>query len=144
MKRLFEVMLLALSIVALLGCEPQYDHDQADTPANKAGFERHFGFSPPASVTDLYYWADGMGADVKYQLGFKADQSTIDQIVTELQLEDKELDSSSFFGRDFDWWKMDEIQSLPVFWKQVEDKEYYRYLWYDAESRRAYFLEFSV
>ena len=144
MLKICEAIVFGLLIVISAGCEPQFDHDRPDTDANKAGFRRHFNFSAPATVTNLYYWADGLGADIKYQLGFTAGQETIDRIVAELHLEKNDLDSSALFSHDFDWWSMDEIESLPVFSKKVDGKDYYKYLMYDSESRHAYYLEFSM
>ena len=76
MKKILS-MLFALFAVVLLGCEPQYNHDRPDTEPNRAGFQKHFGFPAPDSVSNLYYFADALGADVKYQLGFSADGAVI-------------------------------------------------------------------
>ena len=80
-RRLLEfltIAVVALTVSACIcGAFTDYDFDEPDTAANQEGFERHFGFAVPASVSDLYYFADELGADVKYQIGFKTDQETI-------------------------------------------------------------------
>jgi hypothetical protein len=127
-----------------LGACTDYDFDQPDTDANRAGFERHFGFAPPPSVSDLYYYADELGADVKYQLGFRADEGTIDTIVAELELVQEEPEYEVRLARDLDWWHDDVIRTLTPYWRSDPDSDYYRFLWYDPAGRRAYYLEFSV
>ena len=51
MKRL----LAGLLLIAGVGCGPPYDLDTADTPANRKGFENHFGFAPDDKLTNVYY-----------------------------------------------------------------------------------------
>ena len=137
-------MLFALFAVVLLGCEPQYSHDRPDTEPNRAGFQKHFGFPAPDSVSNLYYFADALGADVKYQLGFSADGAVIQEIVDKHQLTEANDETHIPTAREFDWWVSDEVKMLPVYWKKTADKEYYRYLWYSKETMQAYYLEYSL
>ena len=55
--------------MVLVGCEPQYNHDQPDTAANRQGFEKHLGVPASDAVSNVYYYADALGADSTYQLG---------------------------------------------------------------------------
>ena len=138
-----KVLLLSVLLLVSLACT-SYDYDQADTPANQAGFERHFGFSRPDSVNGIYYYADEMGADVVYQMGFEATPETIDRIVAELELVQREPGFQSNLARDFDWWNEDTIEELTPYWKSTPDQDYYWMLWYDSDNQQAYYLEFSL
>ncbi len=122
-----------------------YDWDKPDTFANQEGFERHFGFTVPESVSNLYYFADGMGFDPKYQLGFRADQDTIDKIVSELELEQGDPGFGvEYLTQDLPWWDSEHIESLTPYWNTNQDETYYWLLWYDPPSQRTYFLEFGL
>ena len=121
-----------------------YDWDKPDTPANQKGFERHFGFAVPESVSDLYYFYDGMGFDPTYQLGFTADQGTIDKIVSELALEQGDPGFGIGIARDFTWWDDEDIESLTPYWRTNQDETYYRFLWYNPVSQKAYYLEYGL
>jgi hypothetical protein len=119
------------SIACCCGVFTDYDFDQPDTPANQEGFEQHFGFPAPASVSDLYYFADELGADVKYQLGFTTDQETVDRIVSELDLtQGKPTLDCTGLVREFDWWEKGVVEGLTP--------------WFDSSSQRAYYIEFSL
>lgn len=136
--------LLAVTLIGFFCCT-NYDYDKPDTPANLKGFERHFGFAAPESVTDVYYFADELGADVTYRLGFKADQETIDKIVSDLRLTQGEpelVDPS--LGHKFAWWDEKDIGNLTPYWKSNPKKDYYWLLWYNPTSQRAYYVEFSL
>lgn len=133
---------LALALIAGAACTA-YDEDRPDTQANRAGFERHLHRPVPASVSDLYYYADELGADVVYQLGFQADPTTVADIVTELGLVQRPADIRIGLARAFDWWDADRIADLTPYWKHNEADDYAWYLWYDPDLQRVYYLEFS-
>ncbi len=142
-NRLIVFLTIAALALALNGCT-DYDFDEPDTPSNRKGFERHFGFAVPASVSDLYYFADELGADVKYQMGFKTDQETIDRIASALSLVQKEPESHVRLAREFDWWDQDVTETLTPYWKSNQDDDYYWYLWFNPIQQRAYYIEFSL
>jgi len=143
MKNLTRIGLIVIIVFSVYACT-RYDYDQPDTFANQAGFKRHFGFPVPASVTDLYYFADELGADVKYQLGFVADHEAVEKIVTALNLVQREPDFSSSIAQEFDWWDADVIDGLTPYWKRSSDEDYYWLLWYDTGSQRVYYIEYSL
>ena len=136
---------LLIFLAALVACTA-YDHDTPDTGANLAGFERHFGFAPPDNVTDVYYYADEMGADVLYQLGFAAGPETVDRIVAALELEQADATARRDFNiarDDFPWWDEADIQQA-AFYQKANDKQDYRWaLWYSEATGRVYYLEYS-
>ena len=57
---------LSLLSVLSLGTCTEYDLETAGTPANRKGFEDSFGFPADTNVSQIYYYADELGADVRY------------------------------------------------------------------------------
>ncbi len=137
---------IVLLCAALLACGTEYDYDVPDTAANRDGFERHFGFAAPANVTDLYYFADELGADVKYQLGFEAGPETVADIVATLNL--TQSDSTKAHGLnlayDFPWWDGEDIQRATLYQKTNAEEDYWWELWYSEATGRVYYLEYSL
>lgn len=130
----------------LLACGTVYDYDVPDTAANRDGFERHFGFAAPADVADLYYFADELGADVKYQLGFKVGPETVAAVVTALDL--APLDASEARGlsiaHDFPWWDKADIQRATFYQKTNAGEDYWWEFWYSEATGYVYYLEYSL
>jgi hypothetical protein len=143
MLPMIRFLAIAAVVLTLSACT-DYDCDEPDTPANQEGFERHFGFAVPASVSDLYYFADELGADVKYQIGFKTDQETIERIASELDLVQEEPEFRVRLAHEFDWWDKDIVESLTPYWRSNQDNDYYWFLWFDPTNQRAYYIEFSL
>lgn len=138
--------LLILFAALLVACT-DYDHDTPDTAANLAGFERHFGFAAPADVTDVYYYADELGADVTYQLGFAAGPETVERIVAALELAQTDPTERHDFNiarDDLSWWDAADIRQATFYQKTNAEKGYWRLLWYSAATGRVYYLEYSV
>jgi hypothetical protein len=136
---------LLVLLVALAACT-DYDHDTPDTEANRAGFERHFGFEAPSEVTDVYYFADEMGADVLYQLCFAAGPKTVDRIVTALDLAPaiKGRERGLGLAYEFSWWDEDDIHQATRYQKANNSQDYWRVLWYSEVTGRVYYLAYSL
>ena len=132
-----------LRLVTLCGCA-DYNHDKADTPANKKGFARRLGQQPAADVKGIYFYADGMGADCWSQLRFECSQKTHDSLVHSLSLTDAVKLEGHLRGRDFPWWNAEAVAALPLHWKVNAKGDYYQLLWYDSAKEEAFFLEFSI
>ncbi|MCK5116663.1 MAG: hypothetical protein KAR44_08685 [Candidatus Aegiribacteria sp.] len=127
----------------LCGCTA-YDVDTPDTAANRKGFERHLMLAPTDAVSQVYYYADEMGADVRYQLSFKCDKTTIDQIVTGLSLSQAPAEYNGLAPRDdLKWWKSDSIKGRTL-WVRERTDEYYWELWYSENDSVAYYHEYSI
>jgi hypothetical protein len=142
MKR---IIFIALSLLLLLVACTDYDHDVPDTPANLAGFERHFGFVTPADVTGVYYFADELGADVLYQLGFEANPETVARIVSALDLAQSEPPQNGLgLAYDLSWWDEEAIQDATLYWTSSDDQAYWRMLWYNEDTHQIYYLEYSL
>lgn len=142
----FQALHILIVAVTAICCCAQYDPLTPDTPANKKGFERHLGFVPPPTVSEIYYYDDEIGIDVLYLLGFRADQQTIDKIIMIQGLEqhDGPVDVSVLEGDGFPWWNQDDVDTLIPYWRQSKDEDYFLFLWYNPETKCAYFLEYSI
>lgn len=141
MKKLGFCLLVLL--VALVACT-DYDHDTPDTAANRAGFERHFGFVAPPDVTDMYYFADEMGSDVLYQLGFAATPETVSRIVAALDLAPAQDAPGLRLAYDFPWWDEADIEQATLYQKTNDSQDYWRALWYSEATGHVYYLEFTL
>jgi hypothetical protein len=100
-------------VVALLSSCTHYNVATADTLANRKGFESHFGFAPNNTVTNVYYYADELGADVRYQLAFQCPKATVDRIIAKLSLKSVPPDQAQSLldpHDDLPWWKPDSIE----------------------------------
>ena len=130
----------------LLGACTHYDVETADTPANRGGFEQHFGFVPDTSVTNVYYYADELGIDASYQLSFKCSRETVNRIIDKLSLESvppERADSLLDPRDDLPWWNPDSIDNREL-WLKEEENAYYWQLWYSDRDQTAFYLEYSV
>ena len=92
----------------------------------------------------MYYYADELGADVKYQLGFKTDEATVVQIIDRLDLQQAEPEMWVGLATEFSWWDELALDGLTPYRKTNQDEDYYWFLWYNPETQRVYYLEFSV
>jgi len=133
-----------LFVAAICGCT-DYDPYTPDTAANRAGFKRHLGQDPTPDVKGIYYYADEVGADAKYQLRFEADPETVHALADSLGLSGHEGAPNQSIARDdLDWWPSDQIEKLDPKWKTNASEDRYWMLWYDDTTREAFFLEFTV
>jgi hypothetical protein len=121
-----------------------YNHDKADTLANKKGYARHLGQQPSGEVKGIYFYADQLGADCSYQLRFECSQKTHDELVHSLGLTHAVKQDGHLRGRDFSWWNAKAIDGLPAHWKVNPEGNYYWFLWLDSAKGEAFFLEYSI
>lgn len=135
--------LVAVFCVMTFGCS-NYDLDTPDAPANRKGFEQHLGFKPGKEISQVYFYADELGADVRYQLSFKCNKKVIDSIISRLSLVPA---SETFHGLaprdDLPWWKPDSIKGRAHWVKEKKDT-YYWDLWYSEDDQIAFYQEYSI
>ena len=62
-KSILQNIFVITGIILLLCSCTDYDYDQADTPANQAGFERHTVQAPKWLVRDAFAIADKLGLE---------------------------------------------------------------------------------
>ncbi len=122
-----------------------YNHDKADTKANRKIFADFFGFPVTPDVYNLYAYADELGIDASYYLAFECNDSTIEKIKQEFDLEQDKTETSFGGGLNSSptfWWDTAFINKAKPFSKQ--EKNLYWYLWYDKPKKKAYFLTFDT
>ena len=121
-----------------------YDPYNPDTKFNKKRFSEFFLFDPTQDVQNIYCYADEMGIDHIYQFSFNCDSTTINKIVSNLNL--KRAVSDNFgtgLWHDFPWWDSAKIEKLNPFFKKGEYETYW-YLWFDTITQKAYFFTFDM
>ena len=134
--------LLLSALFALSGCT-KYDVDTPDTPSNRAGFSKHIGFDPGEEVSEVYYYADELGGDVRYQLSFKCNRDIAEKIRTTLSLSPAPQDHFVLAPRDdLKWWDENSTRDREH-WIKVDDKKYYREFWFSEEDGRGFYHEYS-
>lgn len=137
------ILLIALSLLCGLGCT-EYDYATPDTPANLAGYARHFKVAPSADVQGVYYYADEFGADAIYQLRFEAEASTVEAIKAALGLTKEVTPPNQSVARDdLTWWPSDRIENLRPYAKQFPGGSGWYLLWHDEEAREVFYLQFG-
>lgn len=142
--KLLLVAILVLSAFLVAACT-DYDVETADTRANKRGFAKHLGFEPSDEVSGIYYYADEVGGDVRYQITFECSKELAEKIIRFQTLQPKPDNYSGLSPRDdLKWWKPDSIEGRPMWIKKDETGRYYREFWYSKEDGRAYYHEYSI
>lgn len=120
----------------------RYDHDKPDTKNNLAGFKKHVQIAITPDINNVYYFADELGADSKYQLSFNCNPITIKKIIKKHNLSDSTTNMTGFHYK-LDWWQVDKIIKLDPYWKTDGNRNYW-FLWYDKEEKKAFFLIFDT
>jgi hypothetical protein len=122
-----------------------YDPYHPDTKFNKKRFSEFFMFDPTPDVKNIYCYADEIGIDHDYQFSFNCDTTTINKIVSNLNLKKGIIDDNNGNGlwHDFPWWDSAKIGNLKPFSKKGEHETYW-YLWYDLPKQKAYYFSFDM
>ena len=86
-----------------------------------------------------------MGADYKVLISFNCDTVTLNRIVkaNAMTISFKENDDGLLFLDEFPWWNKETIVKIKPF-KVGKEYEYWKYLWFDKKSKKAYYEEFSL
>lgn len=111
----------------------------------KKGFQNFSWFDPPSDVKNIYCYADEMGVDHDYQFSFNCDTTTVNRIISNLDLKAGIIkeDNGSGLWHDFPWWDSSKIETLIPFSKKDEHEAYW-YLWYDTPKQKAYYFSFDM
>jgi hypothetical protein len=117
-----------------------------DTGYAREGFAKHAGFTPPSSVSQIYYRIDGGWLDVGYRLRFQVTApDVVHRIVSRHEMtkqdEMKMRHSSSRFPK---WWSEKSGRKGLECYSREDTGSYYWYLWYDPETGTVWYEEFSV
>jgi len=123
---------------------PSYDAYQPDTDHNKKRFKEHLQTDVSPDVKNIYAYGDFIGIDYKVLLSFTCDTATLGRIVRikKMKLTTKD-DQGLSFGETFPWWNTDKMEKLAAY-RKGKEAEYWEYLWYDPQSRQAWYEEFSM
>ncbi len=122
-----------------------YNPYEPDTKFNKKRFTEFFMFAPTADVKNIYCYADEMGIDHDYQFSFNCDTTTINKIVSNLNLKQGQVPDNYGSGlwHDFPWWDSSRIEHLKPYFK-IGPHETYWYLWFDITKQKAYYFSFDM
>lgn len=105
-----------LLAVTLCGCT-RYDHDPADTSANKAGFARRLGRPSAWDLKGIYSFVDELGSDSRYGPWFEISPNAHERRDKCLGLTNTTRKEGRLGRHEFPWWNPGAMGSLPVRWK---------------------------
>jgi len=129
--------------MTMFGCSA-YDSGTPDSPANRKGFERRLGFRPGEEISQVYFYADELGADMRYQLSFRCDKQMVENIISRLSLVPTPENSNGLDPRDdLPWWRPDSIKGR-THWMKEKENAYYWELWYSEDDQVAFYQEYSI
>ena len=124
---------------------PAYDSGTPDTDNNKKRFAKHLQVSLTDDVKNIYAYGDFLGADYKVLISFECDISTIDRIVKVKRMKPAGVKGPHglVFSVDLPWWDESKFTKLRPY-KVGKEYEYWEFLWYDKNTKTAYYEEFSL
>ncbi|MDP4262659.1 MAG: hypothetical protein Q8941_09025 [Bacteroidota bacterium] len=109
-------------------------------------FARFFQFEPTPDVKNFYYFPDEPGIDPSYWISFECNESTVARVRESLELQPESQPQEGLIGglniEPKPWWDTSFIKKSIPFSRQKENT--YRYLWYDKDKRKVYFLSFDT
>ena len=124
---------------------PHFDFDKADTKYNKQRFIEYLQLELSTDIAKIYCFGDFLGADYKVLFSFNCDSSTIQKIINKkgLKVINDSNDIGLMFQDEFKWWDKEKINHLKGY-KNGKENEFWQYLWYDHDQKKAYYEEFSL
>jgi hypothetical protein len=124
---------------------PSYDNGKPDTENNKKRFKEHLQADVSDDVKNIFAYGDFIGIDYKVLISFTCDTTTINKIIRtkQMSLSTIDYDDGLSFSAEFPWWDKERISKIKPY-KTGKEYEYWEYLWYDIQTRQAYYLEFSL
>lgn len=125
---------------------PAYDADQPDTENNQKRFRESFGIRAGSDVKQLYTYGDFMGIDYTVLMAFTCEKQTISAIIEKDGLKlDKHNDDTGLSGMYApDWWKRELLPKMACYKKGSVEEGYFKYLWYDPNTKKAFYEEYSL
>lgn len=124
---------------------PTFDAYKPDTKFNKRRFKEFLEIDPSEDVKNIYCFDDAIGIDADYEFAFECKESTINKIVKKLNLAKTVKDSAKgiSFGPNLPWWDTAKISKIDPYWKKGPHETYW-YLWFDKNTKNAYFMTFDM
>jgi hypothetical protein len=125
---------------------PAYDADQPDTENNQKRFRESFGIRTGSDVKNLYAYGDFMGIDYTVLMAFSCDKQMISAIANKNGLKpDEHNDDLGLSGMYTpDWWKREALPKMVCYKKGSVEEGYFKYLWYDPNTKQAFYEEYSI
>ncbi|MGC4103826.1 hypothetical protein [Ferruginibacter sp.] len=120
-----------------------YDIDKPDTKSNRERFKDYLKIDINENVKEVFCYADFLGADYKIQMSFKCDTATVNKIISVNKLYKQDFRGGRNLDNQFPWWNEKRIDSIRPYIMSIED-ELYKFLWFDPQSGKAYYLEYSL
>jgi hypothetical protein len=143
MHKFFLSNILLIVSALILSCN---EHGRSISKEERKTFTDFFKFEPPSDVKNFDYFPDEVGIDASYWISFECDESTVTKIRERLELHQENKPQDGLIGglnlEPEPWWDTAFIKkSLPYSWQK---ENLYRYLWYDKNKKRVYFLAFDT
>ena len=117
-----------------------------DTNYSQQGFARLVGFTPPASVSDIYYREDGGIVDSGRRLRFRCnDGSLVTQMVARLHLQETSNPMMGLSSTESPKWWAERAQHRGLRqYTREEPNRYYWCLWCDPVTGTVWYEEYSM
>jgi hypothetical protein len=124
---------------------PQFDAYKADSKFNKERFKEFIQIEQGSDIKNIYCYADNIGIDASFQFAFSCDSTSAQKIIDKHHLVAATKASLDSYGlqKEFDWWKITRIKSLPLYTHE-DEHQYYQYFWYDKANKQGYYLDFDM
>ncbi len=124
---------------------PTYDNVKPNTENNKKRFKEHLQVDLTDDIKSIYAYGDFIGVDYMVLISFSCDNSTIEKIIAtkKMKLTTSKDDDGLIFLDEFKWWDKNKIELLEPY-KVGKEAEYWQYLWYDRNSKTAFYEEYSL
>ena len=124
---------------------PPFDHDKPDTDNNKKRFKDFIKIDLTPDIKNIYCFDDAIGIDASYMFSFDCKPGTSKKIIeiNGLAIDTVNLDNGLGLQQDFEWWDKEHINKLQKY-SWTNGKGYFKYYWYDKETRKAYFFDFDM
>jgi hypothetical protein len=143
MRKFSPAYLLIIIFIFISSCK---NSSRAITKENEKTFIDFFKFEPPSDVKDFDYFPDEQGIDAAYWISFTCNESTVAKIRERLELQPEDKAQEGLVGglniEPESWWDTAFIKKAhPYSWQK---ENLYRYLWYDKNKKKVYFLSFDT
>ncbi len=125
-----------------------YGGSGSDAETNRILFKEHLHIELTNDVKNIYTYSDtliisdSLTIGKQFFIAFSCEQKIIDKIiaVNELKLSSSNDNAGLQFPENFSWWDKDKIVTLIPYTFRLHFT-FWRYLWYDKKTRRAFYKE---
>ncbi len=124
---------------------PIFDSETSNTKYNKERFNEYMEIELTDDIDSIYSFGDFLGSDYKILISFKCAPKTIDKIVKakNMKLSEDAKDNGLLFSGEFKWWDKDVIEKIQPYVRIDKSGDRF-YLWYNMNTQKAYYEQFSL